>query len=177
VTARSVHGFSQLYHRSTHEPSCAIVQLPALIRSGALTTAVALTVACSAPPAAAPAAGSPDASAPTQSVSLGDTLRIELGRSASVDGGRLVVKFVSRGADSRCPANVVCVWQGDVAVRIAARVGNTTVERELHTGLEPHSLTVARYVVTLVGLLPYPGTEAANVPSARPTALLRATRA
>ena len=152
-----------------------IVQFAALIRSKALTAAVGFTVACSAPPAATPGAASPDADAPTQSGSLGDTLHIELGRSASVDGGRLVVKFVSRGADSRCPANVVCVWMGDVAARIAARVGNRTVERELHTGLEPHSLTADAYVVTLVGLLPYPGTEAAEVPSARPTALVRVT--
>jgi hypothetical protein len=104
--------------------------------------------------------------------SLDDTLHIQLGRSASVDGGRLVLTFVSRGADSRCPANVVCVWMGDALVRIAARIGSTSLERELHTGLEPHSLNVNGYVVTVVGLLPYPGTGVTGTP----TVLLRVTR-
>jgi hypothetical protein len=87
-----------------------------------------------------------------------------------------MLTFVSRGADSRCPADVVCVWMGDASVRIAARTGNTSVERELHTGIEPHSLTAGGYVVTVVGLLPYPGTQAANAPAGTPTVLLRATR-
>jgi hypothetical protein len=103
-------------------------------------------------------------------------VHIELGRSASVDGARLILTFVSRGADSRCPANAVCVWMGDVPVRIAARVGRTSVERELHTGIEPHSLTIDRYVVTVVGVLPYPGTETPDAPRATPTVLLRVTR-
>lgn len=93
-----------------------------------------------------------------------------------MDAGRLVLTFVSRGTDSRCPAHVVCVWMGDAAVRIGARAGNTSVERELHTGLDPHSLTVNGYVVTVVGLLPYPGTETPERPSATPTVLLRVTR-
>ena len=65
---------------------------------------------------------------------------------------------------------------GDVPVRIAARVGRTSVERELHTGIEPHSLTIDRYVVTVVGVLPYPGTETPDAPRATPTVLLRVTR-
>lgn len=143
-----------------------------------LGAAVAVAAACSSPPAAAPGSSGapPDAGAQTRSASLDDTLHIQLGRSAPVDGGRLVLTFVSRGADSRCPANVVCVWMGDAAVRIAARTGNTSVERELHTGIEPHSLAVNGYVVTVVGLLPYPGTAAAEAPSAAPTVLVRVTR-
>jgi hypothetical protein len=140
--------------------------------------AVAIAAACSSPRAAAPgsAGGSPDAGAPMSSASLGDTLHLQLGRSASVDGGRLVLTFVSRGADSRCPANVVCVWAGDVAVRITGHSRDTTADVELHTGIAPRSLTVNGYVVTVVGLLPYPGTEAASVPTTTPTVLLRVTR-
>ena len=150
----------------------------ATTRSGIVRAAVAIAAACSSPPAAAPGSSgaSPDAGAQTRGAALGDTLHIELGRSASVDAGRLVLTFVSRGTDSRCPANVVCVWMGDAAVRIGARAGNTSVERELHTGLDPHSLAVNGYVVTVVGLLPYPGTETAERPSATPTVLLRVTR-
>ena len=142
-------------------------------RSTFLGPALAIATACSSPPAAAPGStgASPDAGTDVRA-SLDDTLHIQLGRSASVDGGRLVLTFVSRGADSRCPANVVCVWMGDALVRIAARIGSTSLERELHTGLEPHSLNVNGYVVTVVGLLPYPGTGVTGTP----TVLLRVTR-
>jgi hypothetical protein len=145
-------------------------------RSG-LIVAAACIAACSSPPAAAPGSGAiPDANAQTKSAALGDTVHIELGRSASVDRGRLLLTFVSRGADSRCPANVVCVWMGDVAVRIAARAGAASVERDLHTGVEPHALTIDGYIVTVVGLLPYPGTESPNAPAGSPTVLLRVTK-
>jgi hypothetical protein len=153
------------------------VYLAATTRSGIFGAAVAVAAACSTPPAGAPgsSAASPDAGT-TRSASLGDTLHIQLGRSASVDDGRLVLTFVSRGTDSRCPANVVCVWMGDAPVRVAARAGNMSVERELHTGVEPHSFAINGYTVTVIGLLPYPGTGTAGAPDAAPTVLLRVTR-
>jgi hypothetical protein len=140
-----------------------------------LSGVVVSVAACSGPPATA--SGSPaTAGAQTRSAAVGDTLHIDLGRSASVDEGRLTLTFLARGADSRCPANAVCVWMGDVAVRLAARARNTFIERELHTGIEPRSFTIDGYVVTLVGVLPYPGTETPEAPRAAPTALVRVTR-
>jgi hypothetical protein len=137
-----------------------------------LSGACVVVVACSGP-APVPGSGAlPDPQAPARSAALGDTVRIRLGRSASVDRGRLRLTFVSHGPDSRCPANAVCVWMGDVAVRVAARLARLSVERELHTGLEPRSLTIDRYLVTLIGLLPYPGTEVEGGPVTVPTALL-----
>jgi hypothetical protein len=159
------------------EPPRNTVHFSATTRSAIISAAVAIAAACSSSPAAAPGSGaSPDVNTQAQSASLGDTLQVPLGRSASVDGGRLVLTFVSRGTDSRCPANVVCVWMGDAPVRIAARTRTTSVERDLHTGIEPHSLPVNGYVVTVVGLLPYPGTTAPAAPPATPTVLLRVTR-
>lgn len=130
--------------------------------------AAATLAACSGPPAGAPGSGG---AAP-----LDATVHIQLGRTGRVDGGRLTLTFAARLSDSRCPANAVCVWQGDAAVRIVARVAAASVDRELHTGVEPHSLAVDRYVVTVVGLTPYPGTELEGQPAAAPTVLLRVTR-
>ena len=96
---------------------------------------------------------------------VADTLRVELGKSAAAAGGGVVVMFAARLADSRCPANVTCVWTGDAAVRVVARAGGTSVDRVLHTGLEPQSLTVDRYTVTVVGLLPYPGSGVEGTPA------------
>lgn len=137
-----------------------------------LTAAVAFAIACSSPPAGAPS----EAATQAKSAALGDTVHIELGRSASFDNGRLLLTFLSRGTDSRCPANVVCVWMGDVPVRLGVRAGRGAVEVELHTGIDPRSFTLGDYVVTLVGMLPYPGTEAPNAPPATPTALVRVTK-
>ena len=140
----------------------------------ALGVAAVVAAACSSPPAAAPGSNGtrPDAGAGSRSEPLDDTVHVQLGRSVAVDDGRLVVTFVARLADSRCPANVVCVWMGDAAVRVAARAGRSTVEQELHTGVEPHSLSVDQYVVTVVGLTPYPGTDDRSTP----TVILRVTR-
>jgi len=143
-------------------------------RAFVLSAVLTLIAACSSAPAAAPGSGgaSPDPAAESRGGPLDDTLHVELGRTATADNGRLAVTFAARLSDSRCPANAVCVWMGDAAVRISARAGRTTVERELHTGIEPHSLSVDRYTVTIVGLTPYPGAESTGVP----TAVLRVER-
>jgi hypothetical protein len=144
-----------------------------------LGAALALAAACSSPPAATPGSGgtSSDASTDVTRAAVGDTVQIVLGRSASIDGGRLLLTFRSHGPDSRCPANVVCVWMGDVAVRLAARAGATSAEADLHTGLEPRTLSVGGYVVKLVGLLPYPGTPDASDLNSPRIAIVHVTRA
>jgi hypothetical protein len=87
----------------------------------------------------------------------GDTLRIPLGAQADTDNGRIIISFVERGNDSRCPANAVCVWQGDAEVRLRVRVGSNTIVTPLHTTLEPARVTVGGYALQLIGLTPYPG--------------------
>jgi hypothetical protein len=88
----------------------------------------------------------------------GDTLSIGLGQSAFADGGRVEIKFDSRVADSRCPANAVCVWQGDAHARIATRVaGGAAVTSDLHSTLAPLKVTVDRYSISMIGMTPYPG--------------------
>ena len=146
----------------------------ALTRALVLGAFLTLAVACSSAPAAAPGSAGvpPEASGEGRGGPLDDTLHVQLGRTATADNGRLAVTFTARLSDSRCPANAVCVWMGDAEVRVSARAGRTTVERVLHTGVEPHSLSVDRYTVTVVGLTPYPGTEAGGTP----TVVLRVER-
>ena len=127
-------------------------------RNVTLLLAAAALAACSS--AAAPGGDGPTPSTTQTPTHLVDTLSIGLGKSATFDGGRLEIRFESRVSDSRCPANVVCVWAGDAHVKIVTRVaGGAPVTSSLHSTLEPRKVTVDRYTISMVGLLPYPGTS------------------
>jgi hypothetical protein len=117
----------------------------------------AALAACSSAVAPTRDALSPDASVLTGART--DTVSVRLGSSAVLDGGRLELKFEARVAESRCPANVTCVWAGDAHVRLITRVaGGTATEVDLHTALQPNTLKVDCYTISMIGLTPYPGT-------------------
>jgi len=70
------------------------------------------------------------------------------------------VRFVRLVADSRCAANVVCVWQGDAAVRLELATPQAgAVEGTLHTTLEPKTLDASGYTLSLLDVAPHPGTS------------------
>lgn len=62
--------------------------------------------------------------------------------------------------DSRCPADVQCVWAGDAVVSFAARSLSSNNQSpqvfELHTNLEPRHVAVGGYDVTLESVAPLP---------------------
>jgi hypothetical protein len=118
--------------------------------------AAAALAACSS--AVGPTLDANGLEASAQTGARTDTLSIRLGQSASFDGGRLEIKFDARGADSRCPANAVCVWAGDVLAQITTRVaGGAATKSDLHSTLEPKKLKIDRYSISMIGLTPYPG--------------------
>jgi len=119
--------------------------------------AAAALAACSS--AAAPGGDNSTPSTSQTPSRVVDTLEIGLGQSATFDGGRLEIRFEARVSDSRCPANVVCVWQGDAHAKIVTRVaGGAPVTSSLHSTLEPRKVTVDRYTISMVGMTPFPGT-------------------
>jgi hypothetical protein len=81
----------------------------------------------------------------------------ELSPGQSVQSGALRVTFTRVDGDSRCPADVVCVWEGDALVRleVAAQPGEA-VPRELHTSGSAGNrvLTYGGFEVELVRLTP-----------------------
>ena len=122
------------------------------------TLALAAATACSS--AVAPVRdASTNLGASAQSGARTDTLSIRLGQNASLDGGRLQLSFDARVADSRCPATAVCVWAGDAHARVTTRVaGGAASTVDLHSTLEPKTLKVDRYSISMIGMTPYPGT-------------------
>jgi hypothetical protein len=144
-------------------------------RTLAACTAVAAALALAACTQRHADSVSPTSELSTQIVALGDTLRVMRGQAGAVDGGRVVVRFDSAGADSRCPRGVQCAWAGDIPVVLAVTTTGAAQRVTLHTGLEPRRATVAPYAIELVDVTPYPGTEPPNARLAQ-VAVLRVTR-
>lgn len=85
-----------------------------------------------------------------------DEYAIPLGQSLVVPGTVFEVGFQALLGDSRCPKDVVCVWEGEGRVELGLTMGDgPTMPFELNTR-GPLSVTHAGYVVTLLALDPYP---------------------
>jgi len=103
---------------------------------------------------------SPAASRP---VGLGEPFTLAPGEAAQVGTG-LLVTFQGVDADSRCPVDVTCVWEGDAVVLVSARP-DAAPRRELHTsGRYASEVEVGDYKVRLVGLAPAPRQGASPAP-------------
>jgi hypothetical protein len=88
---------------------------------------------------------------------VADSIAIRVGRTIIVDGTR--IRFEAVESDSRCPVDVVCVWQGDAVARfVIEQTGapSSGVTLKLHTGLEPRSGTGHGFRVELLTLQPSP---------------------
>jgi hypothetical protein len=106
-------------------------------------------------------------------VSGDDTLTVALGGTASTRDRKLRLTFVELAADSRCAANVVCVWEGDAAVKLRVETGTNVAETTIHTRLEPKVLEIGGFSLSLLEVRPYPGTT--TTPQT-PTVVVRASR-
>ena len=143
---------------------------------GAGLLALALFAACKVvptPPDDRSAAGTRDSAAEK---ALGDTVRIDVGRTVTFDAGRLSVGFEAVEADSRCPADAMCVWQGDAAARFRLAVDGRRAGTTLHTATEPKQVEYAGYVLRLVNVEPYPGTWDRSRPAPPAVAVVVVTR-
>jgi hypothetical protein len=82
------------------------------------------------------------------------------GEMASVDDGALLITFLAVASDSRCPADVVCVWQGDADMTF--RIENPRAEAPfagidtLRLERPPRGVSRFGYRVDVQKLQPYP---------------------
>jgi hypothetical protein len=115
-------------------------------------------------------------------VALAD-VEIPLGQTAPIDNGAIDVTFTEVVEDSRCPMNVMCVWQGRAVVGLRIRHLDGSETDELLTtlvmqGREPSSLSlpVDGYGLLLVSLTPYPVAGASTPPSDPTVLTVRVTK-
>jgi len=84
-------------------------------------------------------------------------ITLRLGQEVRAPDIVMTIAFLAVRHDSRCPTDVVCVWQGNAEVEIGVAFGEgPTVPYVLNTGLEPRSANPGTYQLTLVELRPAP---------------------
>ncbi len=86
-----------------------------------------------------------------------DSVRIRVGETIVVENFRL--RFDAVQSDSRCPSDVVCVWEGDALVSLVAELTanpSSAVPLKLHTSIAPKSGEAHGFKVELLVLTPYP---------------------
>jgi hypothetical protein len=101
------------------------------------------------------AAGCATSTGAVRPIGLGQEQQLAPGESVQVGGLR--VTFTRVENDSRCPVDVVCVWEGDALVKLELSAPPQDAEtRELHTagGAGVRETTFGQFSIELVRLLP-----------------------
>jgi hypothetical protein len=110
---------------------------------------------------------------------LNEEFTLAPGESAAVNGTNLRLTFDRVSEDSRCPADVNCIWEGDAVVLLKVKADAEEESREVHTqggAARSRNAPAGDYVVTLVRLEPVPRSTGAIEASAY-RATLRVGRA
>jgi hypothetical protein len=95
---------------------------------------------------------------------------LRVGENVTIRGVGLMVEFVRVAEDSRCPASVMCVWEGNARIELDARIGGSTQRVSLNTRQGARDVLVGAFRISLDSLAPWPQT-----PGAIPATQYRAT--
>jgi hypothetical protein len=87
---------------------------------------------------------------------LGREFELKMGQTARLSTVALRLTLRAITEDSRCPIDVVCVWQGNARAVIEVQVGEDgpSSELRLNTGVPPMEAQSSGVNVRLVGVLP-----------------------
>jgi hypothetical protein len=109
--------------------------------------------------------------------SVDSEVGLRVGQVLEVGDLPLRIRFEGVASDSRCPADVVCVWEGDAGVVLRIMAGGGAGETvEVHTALEPRDHSAAGYVISLETLAPEP-MSGSSIPQAEYLATIRVSTA
>lgn len=86
------------------------------------------------------------------------TVRIFVGQEITVDN-KIKIGFSGVGADSRCPVDARCVWEGDGEVFLNISSGHYSGRYTFHTALNPRDTVIENYLIQLVRLFPEARTD------------------
>ena len=87
-------------------------------------------------------------------------MTLKAGEELAVAGSLVKITFARVLEDSRCPVDVVCVWEGNAVVELGIRVGmGPTFPLQLNSSLQPQAANWNRVRLTLLELQPAPRAE------------------
>lgn len=87
----------------------------------------------------------------------GVAFSLPVGKTAAVAGSVNRITFTQVREDSRCPTNVVCVWEGDAKIEITvSRNGAPAETAILSLGPNKNEAQLGDVAVRFVGLAPAP---------------------
>ncbi|MCK9425510.1 MAG: hypothetical protein M0Q21_05675 [Ignavibacteriaceae bacterium] len=90
-------------------------------------------------------------------IRLGEEFFLSLNKEITIIGEDLTIKFLSIHEDSRCPINVVCVWEGNAHIIVLLNKIDTL---DLNTSLTPKEVVYKNiYKISLIEVQPYPISE------------------
>ena len=90
------------------------------------------------------------------SVAIGSEFQLRPSESVSVENTDAELRFDVVTSDSRCPADAICVWQGDATAVFSVQLGGGSSSLTLHTTGEGRQASASGFTLTLVRLDPYP---------------------
>jgi hypothetical protein len=101
---------------------------------------------------------------------LGTPFILAVNETVAVAGSDVSVKFFNVTEDSRCPADVVCIWEGQVTVMLGLTENTTDLGRfNLTLGGGGNASMAERevgsYVIKLTEVQPYPYSSRPTMPS------------
>lgn len=82
-----------------------------------------------------------------------DRVKIKV-REQKVVNKQLSIKFVEMVGDSRCPADLRCVWAGNAKIKVELSGRGKPRIFELNTGIKPQSISYGGYEIKVVALEP-----------------------
>lgn len=85
-----------------------------------------------------------------------DTLKVQVNHEKRFPKSKLSVRFVELVEDSRCPADVQCIWAGNAKIKIRVSKSGRSHDLTLDTNGPNQSVTAEGYAIKLVGLTPVP---------------------
>ena len=91
---------------------------------------------------------------------LDKPFKLKIGQQAAIDSEKITISLLNVTEDSRCPSDVVCIWEGQASIRVSAEVNGTDAGQFALTigGNEKPSAAFGggRYLARLTSLEPYP---------------------
>jgi hypothetical protein len=104
--------------------------------------------------------GNPHSKSGAPAARIGREFKLRARHQVTLKGENLRIRFAAVTEDSRCPADVKCVWAGNAAIRLEVSSGGRDHKTLMlnTTGNSP-PVRYNHYEIKLVELSPYPRTS------------------